>query len=160
MLKIHETALKDLTKYEKAIYTKFAEVLAAALMRTVDLKEAKYKLDALLRIAEEEVRTKIQREKKLDEHIADARKKLMEAPHWKEQMSKMFPTIMQALTDYHEDKSKKGSSILALFLDNDYRDLSEAEVEEHGLKKGWIHKERTGVRIITFVVDTREREII
>ncbi len=81
MLKIHETALKDLTPYEKELYTKFAEVLAAALLRTVDLKEAKYKLDALLRIAEEEKRTKIQREKKLDEHIADARKKLMEAPH-------------------------------------------------------------------------------
>lgn len=160
MLKIHEKSLKDLTPYEKELYTKFAEVLAATLLRTVKLEEAKYKLDALLRIAEEELRLKIVREKQLDEHIADARKKLMEEPHWKEQMSKMFPTIMQALTDYHEDKSKKGSSILALFLHNDYRDLSEAEVEEHKLKKGWTHKERTGVRIVTFVVDTRDREII
>lgn len=160
MTKMYETAIKDLTKIDKEIYTKFAEALAAALQRTVDLKEAKYKLDTLLRIAEEEKRTKTARKVKLSEHIALARKRLMEAPHWKEQMSKMFPTIIQALTDYHEDKSKKGSSILALFLDNDYRDLSEAEVEEHGLEKGWTHKERTGVRIITFVVDTREREII
>lgn len=160
MLKIHETALKDLTPYEKTLYTKFAEVLAAALLRTVDLKEAKYKLDALLRIAEEEKRVETMRVKKLDELIADARKKLIEAPHWKERMNKMFPAVIQALQDYHEDKAKKGSSILTIYLNNDYRDLSEAEVEEHGLKKEWTHKERTGIRLIAFTVDTREREII
>jgi len=160
MLKIHETALKDLSKFEKQLYTKFAEVLAAVLLRTVKLDEAKFKLDALLRIAEEEVRLKTVREIKLSELIADAREKLMQAPRWKERMDKMFPTVIQALKHYHEDKSKKGSSILALFLHEDYRDLSEAEVEEHGLKRGWTHREKTGVRIVTFVIDTREREII
>jgi len=160
MSKIYETALKDLTKNDKQICVKFAEVLAAALMRPVELKEAKYKLDAMLRICEEEVRIKIDREKKLTEYIADARKKLMEEPRWKEQMSKLFPAIMKALDGFHNDKDKKGSSILALHLHNDYRDLSEEEVEEHKLKKGWIHREKTGVRLVTFVVDTREREII
>jgi len=160
MTKMHETAFEDLTSRDKELYTKFAEVLAAALMRTVDLKEAKYKLDALLRLSEEEERVEKDRVGKLSDLIADARKKLMEAPHWKERMSKMFPTVIQALKDYHEDKAKKGSSILAIYLNNDYRDLSQAEAEEHGLKKGWTHKERTGIRLIAFTVDTREREII
>ena len=160
MSKIYETALKDLSKIDKEIYTKFAEVLAAALMRTVDLREAKYKLDAMLRICEEEARIKIDREKKLSEYIADARKKLMEEPRWKAQMNKLFPAIMKALDEFHSDKDKKGSSILALHLHNDYRELSELEVVEHGLKIGFTHRERTGVRLITFVVDTRDTEII
>lgn len=160
MLKIHEKSIKDLTKFEKTLYMKFAEVLAAALLRTVKLEEAKYKLDALLRISEEETRLNIVREKKLTELIADAREKLMQDPTWKERINKTFPTIIQALQSYHEDKAKNGSSILAFYIHNDYRDLSEAEVEEHGLKKGWTHKEKTGIRLITFVIDSREREII
>ena len=160
MLKIHETSLKDLTPYENELYTKFAEVLAAALMRTVKIEEAKFKLDAILRIYEEEIRLKTVREDKLSELIADAREKLMQDPIWKERVNKTFPTVIQALQDYHEDKAKKGSSILCFYIHEDYRELSQAEAEEHGLKKEWIHREKTGVRIITFVIDTREREII
>lgn len=160
MLNIHEKHLKDLTKFEEQLYTKFAEVLAAVLLRTVKIEEAKYKLDALLRISEEEVRLNKVREGKLSELTADARKKLMEEPLWKEKMNRVFPQMIQKLQDYHKDKAKIGSSILTLYIHDDYRDLSEAEAEEHGLKKEWTHKEKTGVRIITFVVDTRKREII
>ena len=61
MLNIHEKTIKDLSPFEKAIYTKFAEVLAAALLRTVKLEEAKLKLDALLRIEEEEIEIRDQK---------------------------------------------------------------------------------------------------
>jgi len=160
MLNIHEKSIKDLSSFEKEIYSKFAEVLAAVLLKTVTIEEAKSKLDALMRIAEEEKRLGGVREKKLTELIADTRVKLMQDPIWKKRMKRIFPQLIQALQDYHEDKAKKGSSILSIFVDNDYRDLSEAEVEEHGLKRGWTHRERTGVRIITFVIDSGEREII
>lgn len=61
MLNIHEKKIKNLTPFEKAIYTKFGEVLAAVLLKTIKLEEAKFKLDALLKIEEEKIEIRDQK---------------------------------------------------------------------------------------------------